>query len=377
MAKLEVRDGKVTEALGEFFKKLLELKAVTAILVPQETEDKETTAQTLVRDGQNLRKPNPIAPAFPVNSARIVSMITVGGVGGATPVKEDGEKIEGKIVCVLRPCEIRALVELVKLQQALLDNIIVVGMDCWGAYPLKDYTDRAKNSKDKSLTDEFIRLARSGSEIEGLRSACQMCLYPVATIADLTIDLMGINLDKEIIIRSRSDKGKKILEALKLQDSPEAEEHKKAVEKELAKRKAKHDKREDIDFMHYFSTTCINCHNCMRVCPVCYCHQCVMEGPIFKYESSKFIPWVEKKGILKMPPDTYLFHFTRMSHIASACVACGQCESACPNDIPLAKLYHYLSREVQDALEYEAGRSLQEELPLTTYKEDELKEVEG
>lgn len=78
-----------------------------------------------------------------------------------------------------------------------------------------------------------------------------------------------------------------------------------------------------------------------------------------------------------MPPDTYLFHFTRMSHIASACVACGQCESGCPNDIPLAKLYHYLSKEVQDALGYEAGRNLEEELPLTTFKEDELKEIES
>ncbi len=377
MAKIEVKNGKIVEALGEVFKKLLESKAVTAILVPQETDDKETVAQTLVQDVANLKSPDPIAPVFPVNSARIVSMMTVGGVGGATPVKEGEEKVEGNIAVVLRPCEIRALVELVKLQQAILDNVVIIGLDCWGAYPVDVYAEKAKESKDKSVTDEFIKLARSNSEIEGLRSACQMCLYPAPTVSDLTIDLMDTDLEKEITIRATSDKGKKILEAMELEDTTETEEHKKAVENELAKRKAKHDNKEDVDFMHYFSTTCINCHNCMRVCPVCYCHQCVMEGSIFKYESSKFIPWAGKKGILKMPPDTYLFHFTRMSHIASACVACGQCESACPNDIPLAKLYHYLSKEVQDSLGYEAGRNLEEELPLTTFKEDELGEVES
>ncbi len=113
MAKIEVKNGKIVEALGEFFKRLLESKAVTAILVPQETDDKETVAQTLVQDVANLKSPNPVAPVFPVNSGRIVSMMTVGGVGGATPVKEGDEKVEGNIAVVLRPCEISTFVKLV------------------------------------------------------------------------------------------------------------------------------------------------------------------------------------------------------------------------------------------------------------------------
>jgi len=40
---------------------------------------------------------------------------------------------------VLRSCEIRALVELVKFQQAKLDDVLIVGIDCLGAYKVVDW----------------------------------------------------------------------------------------------------------------------------------------------------------------------------------------------------------------------------------------------
>jgi formate dehydrogenase subunit beta len=56
----------------------------------------------------------------------------------------------------------------------------------------------------------------------------------------------------------------------------------------------------------------------------------------------------------------------------SSCVGCGQCESACSNDIPVAKIFTVLGDKIQDIFEYVPGRSLDEELPLATFKEDEL-----
>jgi formate dehydrogenase subunit beta len=66
-----------------------------------------------------------------------------------------------------------------------------------------------------------------------------------------------------------------------------------------------------------------------------------------------------------------------MSHVATSCVACGQCEAACPNGIPLGRIYQRISTAAQDALGYAAGRSLDEELPLTIFQEEELSAVEN
>ncbi|KKL81361.1 hypothetical protein LCGC14_1995550 [marine sediment metagenome] len=148
------------------------------------------------------------------------------------------------------------------------------------------------------------------------------------------------------------------------------------VEK-LKEAKKKSAEQDQVDFLEAISSLCINCHNCRAVCPICYCKQCVFDGEVFKYTIEKYLTWSGKKGVLPMPADKLLFHLTRMSHVATSCVACGQCEAACPNGIPLGRIYQKISTAAQEALGYEAGRSLDEELPLTTFREDELSVVEN
>ena len=78
-----------------------------------------------------------------------------------------------------------------------------------------------------------------------------------------------------------------------------------------------------------------------------------------------------RKGAVRLPADTALYHLTRMSHVAASCVGCGLCEEACPNGVPLARLFAAAARSVQAAFDYEAGRSLEEPLPLATFRENE------
>jgi formate dehydrogenase subunit beta len=123
-------------------------------------------------------------------------------------------------------------------------------------------------------------------------------------------------------------------------------------------------------------SSCINCHNCQRVCPMCYCRQCYFDSVALKLPPENYLARAERKGALRFPPDTLLFHIGRASHMALSCVSCGSCEDACPMDIPVAQVFSLMADQAQKTLGYIPGRSLDEPLPLTAYEMDELHQVE-
>lgn len=419
MATIEVQDGNPLGAIREFLRSMLSNGAVSAVLAPQEIPSRKTVTQTLVRDPAKLEAVNPLAPVFGVNSARIIARMCAremarspveAAVAQATPrhaAADDnsaaqqgqqetpegaGEPFDAQsraeaqpavgesmaatpIGVVLRPCEVRALVELVKLQQATLDPFLVIGVDCWGTYSVEDYAGRVEQSEG-SVTMEFLKQAAAGSLPEQLRGACLGCQHPAAQAADIAIQLIGEDFERQIRVRAHTEKGKEALHRLGFDEEPQNDQREAAIAK-LKEAKKQLAEQEELHFVELVSSLCINCHNCRSVCPICYCKQCVFEGPVFEYPLGKYLSWCGKKGILSMPTDKLLFHLTRMSHVATSCVACGQCEAACPSGIPLGRVYQKISAAAQEALGYEAGRSLDDELPLVTFREEELSVFES
>jgi formate dehydrogenase subunit beta len=133
----------------------------------------------------------------------------------------------------------------------------------------------------------------------------------------------------------------------------------------------------DIDGLMEVISECINCYNCRGVCPVCYCRECVFGTDTFNHESRQYFGWAEKRGRLRMPTDTLFFHLTRMAHMSTLCVACGQCSSACPNDITVSELFAAVAEGAQAVFDYVPGRDPEEAQPLATFVEEELHQVTG
>jgi formate dehydrogenase (coenzyme F420) beta subunit len=267
-----------------------------------------------------------------------------------------------------------------KLKQASLENIVLVGVDCFGTYSVPDYKQFAKETPDTG--DEFMKGTKAGKADSRVREACQICEYPYPLIADVTVGLIGNDFSKEILLLANTPAGEQVVDGLGLPDAT-GDGRQAAIDKLVAERV----KRRDEVFAQTLAETkglekltsvfapCIGCHNCRDVCPVCYCRECVFDSSTFSFEADKYLDWASRKGALRVPTDTLLFHLTRLNHMGTSCVGCGQCQEACPNDVPVFRIFRLIGSKVQPLFSYVPGRSLDEPLPLTTFKEAEFEKV--
>ena len=97
---------------------------------------------------------------------------------------------------------------------------------------------------------------------------------------------------------------------------------------------------------------CIKCYGCRNICPVCFCDACALEDPL----------WVEP-GLLV--PDFPMYHLIKAMHMTTRCIACRQCETACPVDIPLTVLYDLIRLDVENLIGYIPGEALESGPPLS------------
>jgi len=69
-------------------------------------------------------------------------------------------------------------------------------------------------------------------------------------------------------------------------------------------------------------------------------------------------------------PDFPMYHLIRAMHIATRCIACRQCEIACPADIPLTVLYDLIREDVAGLIGYIPGADLDSGPPLALTRAD-------
>lgn len=368
--RIPVENNDTLAAVRGFFRQLLEADVVDALLVPMETPA-GTITPALVTDPNLLDAANPLAPVMGLNAARVVGHVSV-------------REPRGRIGAVLRSCELRALVELVKLQQASLDDLVTIGVDCLGTYDVPRYT--AMHSDGGVDMAPLLEAAQSGELVSEdeilLRDACQMCEKPHVEQADIVLELFGADLVAGIPITLTDDVASLLAEKMELLAVEGNGQRDAVVEKIVASRTQVRDARfEKIrqqleqEGVEGVLAACVRCHNCMTACPICYCKTCLFKSPVFDHDPAQFMNWAHRKGAYRLPADTMLFHLTRLNHMVLSCIGCGMCTSACPADLSVGQVFRAIGQQVQEVFEYVPGQDVEEPLPLVTFREDEWMEI--
>jgi len=105
---------------------------------------------------------------------------------------------------------------------------------------------------------------------------------------------------------------------------------------------------------------CIRCYACRQVCPFCYCERCITD------ENSP--QWIARGSSALA---NVSWNVIRAYHLVGRCTECGECERACPMNIPLRQLNTKMALMVEGAFGYKAGIDTEARPPLHEFKEDD------
>ncbi len=360
-----VDNGNTLEAVRGLLRTLLDQKIVDALLVPIQGAN-HSVMPALVRSSTRLDRADPFAPVMAFNSARLVSMLT-------------RENPHAKIGVVLRSCEIRAVIELAKFNQVNLEPVTIIGVDCVGTLSVPDYAGALEQSPD--LTAQLLGRAKEALADEGsIRSACAMCERPTPTHADIAIGFIGVDTAKALVIEMKDEIAAQLGVVA---DTASADARDRVVAGLVARRTARrdaelkrfHEQLQALGGMAGYFANCLECTNCMNACPICYCKECFFRTANSEHAPSELLRSAERQGAIKVPADALLFQLTRLNHMATSCVGCGMCESACPHDIPLTAMFRSVGARVQKIFAYEPGRDVGDKPPFMDFKRDELLEI--
>ena len=255
------------------------------------------------------------------------------------------------------------------------DNVYMIGLNCGGTvrpavaeemirlfYELdpEDIVSEEINKGKfivelKDGSEKSIKMDDLEDEGYGRRENCQRCELKIPRKADIACgnwgsskgytfveintprgeELVQYAIDNEYIeVKKPSEKQLVIRSKIEQVMKKMAKRtQKKYLETEFTK-----EEKEDI------LNRCIKCFRCRDVCPVCNCVTCSMEKEEFKEHPSQ-------------KPDPLLMHGIRLGHMAFSCINCGQCDDACPMEIPVSRLFQNVQLKYTKDTGYVSGVS--------------------
>jgi len=366
MTKVLRINSSTEQGVQDLLKFLLESGKVKGVFTLREIGENGAIAYSLITNPDMLKDALPFFPLMPTNAGKILSHFTLKG------------EAKKPVAAVVKPCELRAFVELVKRKKGSLENILFISSSCGGVYP----NERGVKGKLNDLSNYWAAI-KKGSIPSDIRPVCKGCEDFVPYNADMTVALIGReDMDDKCTIFIGTDKGEEFAAGMSGEFS---DEEFREMDSYLVKRKDEKIKRfEEIgienlgmDGLIEIFGKCIGCRGCRSVCPICYCQLCTFDSQNSEYKPSTWESEIKAKGGVRIPPNTLYFHVGRLIHVSISCVGCGSCEDVCPANIPLSAIYKMAGESVQEIFDYLPGRDVDEEIPLKTFETEEFADVES
>ena len=254
------------------------------------------------------------------------------------------QKIEGKILVFLKPCDTYSFNQLLTEHRFDREKVYAVGIPCEGMVDINKVKAQAgegissiTSEGDKILVNTLYDDEPVAVDFESvLAERCLNCKSKKHVAYD---ELMGEEGD--VIDSARFDEVAR-LEAL----TPD----------------------ERFAFWQNELSRCIRCNACRDACPACTCEKCVFDNPTSGVENKSPANSFEEK----------LFHIIRAYHVAGRCTDCGECSRVCPQNIPLHLLNRKFIKDMNDFYgEYQAGEEVGMRAPLVSYTTEDIEPAEA
>jgi len=327
--------------MQNFLHKVWVQARLDGILVAAGSDQPDPGKARLIQEAGLINEVNPFSPLMTENLARDIPRVI-------------GEQTGKRLSVLLRPCELRALVEVAKHAPVNLENLLTICVDCLGTLPEEDYEWRAEQAESvDGLTDEALHFARQGGILDYRhRMACQICAAPGAQLADININLLGVPVRQHILVQA-GDAG--TAERLHLDQITSGEAGSEVVRQhehalaQLAERRQRtlervvknlaEDQPHDLEALIAQLEQCGECQDCMVACPVCI-SDFPERGADGHYPRKAMVRWLV------------------------SCVGCGMCEQACSSQLPLATIFSLIREQLDEELRYSPGTSWDTPLPV-------------
>lgn len=251
--------------------------------------------------------------------------------------------VQGKVGIVAKGCDSRSIVNLLQDNQVVRENVVILGVPCDGIIDVGKVEQLL--GKDRDDIDSITRkgdkvvVAVDGSEKEFpirqvLYDNCLGCELPTPNECDILLgETVAPSTDTAASLTN--------IEALK---SLSLEQRWEFWEKEFSR--------------------CIRCYACRSSCPACFCKRCFVEEG-------------EPQLVQPLPrwEENLLFQVIRTIHVAGRCTDCGQCDRACPVNIPLRSLNKEVYDLVGRLFQYKPGTDKDAAPLLTGYEAEDPGDV--